>query len=182
MDTRLTITQRKVNFLAQNIDELLLDPDLLSVILEELAMILEEFQVQQETLLQNQENELKKYQYYQALFHSAPEAYLITNPQGIIQHINYQASLMFKESPLRLVNKPLIIFIPRSHHQSFYQMLDKMTLTYSQTYQSYFPTIQDELEIPIQSKKLAPFPVKMKITTLHDEQHQLQGLRWLIVA
>ncbi|MBK1989597.1 PAS domain-containing protein [Sphaerospermopsis aphanizomenoides BCCUSP55] len=83
----------------------------------------EEVYQQTEELLQTNNLLETERQHYRELFEFAPEAYLVTNQQGIIQEANQAAAELLNISQNFLVGKPIINFIPREQYQHFYSEL-----------------------------------------------------------
>ncbi|HEY9747603.1 MAG TPA: PAS domain-containing protein, partial [Allocoleopsis sp.] len=94
-------------------------PELLNESLEELRTALEELHVAEEELRQQNEELLKarelaelERQRYAELFESAPDGYLVTDAQGLIQEANQAAARLFNIERSYLIGKPLITFVP----------------------------------------------------------------------
>jgi PAS domain S-box-containing protein len=111
---KLQLAQQRVEILAHRKDELLLSPDILGIVLEELAVTLEELQVQYEMLIDNQEKAEQERLHYQNLFELAPECYLVTNRQGIIEEANQAVTRFFNMGREFLLGKPLIVLVAES--------------------------------------------------------------------
>ncbi|WP_017655135.1 PAS domain S-box protein [Fortiea contorta] len=93
---------------------------------EEIQQTLEELQVVEEELRQRNEElataheiaELER-QRYQDLFEFAPDGYLVTDTQGIIQEANQAAAIMLGVQQKFLVGKPLVVFIAQQDYSAF---------------------------------------------------------------
>ncbi|MEO3705380.1 PAS domain-containing protein [Trichormus azollae] len=83
----------------------------------------EELYEQNEELIQTRNLLEKERQHYQELFEFAPDGYLVTNQQGIIQKANHTAAQLLNIAQNFLVGKPIINFIPREQYQHFYSEL-----------------------------------------------------------
>jgi len=116
---KLQLAQQRVEILADRKDELLLSPDILGIVLEELAVTLEELQVQYEMLIENQEKAEQERLHYQNLFELAPECYLVTNRQGIIEEANQAATQLLNMNREFLLGKPLIVLVAEGDRRKF---------------------------------------------------------------
>lgn len=110
-----------------------IQPDMISAVLAELQNALEELKIAEEEVYQQKE-ELEntlvlltaERQRYQDLFEFAPEAYLLTDPNGVIQEANRAAATLLNISHNFLIGKPLIIFVTQLDHLVFYQYLEQL--------------------------------------------------------
>jgi two-component system, OmpR family, sensor histidine kinase VicK len=170
IEAKLQNAQKKVSILSQNTNQLLLEPELLSSALEELAVVLEELNVQHEELLQTrQELELERQRYWE-LFEFAPDAYIVTDTQGVIQQANrFTAGLLGVRKDF-LVGKPLVIFVSQAERRAFHNKL----------------TQPEELlqyrhwQIEIQPRLGEVFPAAVAVTPVYDREKQIIGWRWLL--
>ncbi|MCC5634464.1 response regulator [Nostoc sp. CHAB 5844] len=78
--------------------------------------------IEAEMLLQN-ETIIAERQIYHDLFKLAPNAYLVTNADGIILEINYTAAALLNVFPSWLIGKSLINFVAKPEHQFFLSKL-----------------------------------------------------------
>ena len=90
----------------------------LGIVSEELQVALEELQQQNEELRSAQMALEVQYSRYQELFEFAPNAYMVTDEQGIIQEANSNAANIFNVSQRFLIGKPLILFIAEEKRQT----------------------------------------------------------------
>ena len=138
-----------------------------SIALEELHVAVEELQQQNRELLATRQQVEQERERYQELFEEAPDGYLVTNEQGIIQEANRAAATLLNVAQRFLVGKPLSIFIAQSAQNRFHlEALLKM------------PSLQD-WEINLQPRDGEPFPVAISVSASNHFSH-LQGWRWLI--
>ncbi|MGI2902918.1 helix-turn-helix domain-containing protein [Tolypothrix sp. VBCCA 56010] len=84
-----------------------------------LQLAAEELYVQNEELIRTRNLLEEQCQRYQNLFYFAPNAYLLTNTQGIIQEANNLACRFFKVPQNSLIGKALIKFIPLEERRRF---------------------------------------------------------------
>ena len=103
---------------------------------EELQSAKEELQQQNDELGATQRYLVAERQRYQAFFDFAPEAYLVTDQNGIICQANLAAVTQLSIPARRLIGKPLGVFIAQADRHVFRTQLahlppfpDKLTLT-----------------------------------------------------
>lgn len=108
----------------------LLDETTLVETLSQLSIALEELQVAQEEIQQQNEEmqviltTIKEERLrYQALFDFAPEAYLVTDINGIIQEANHATAELLDMPAQHLTGKPLAVFVARESKQAFYRLM-----------------------------------------------------------
>jgi two-component system, OmpR family, sensor histidine kinase VicK len=170
LETRLHNAQLKVGILSQHTNELLLEPELLSSALEELAVILEELNIQHEELLQTrQELELERQRYWE-LFEFAPDTYIVTNTQGVIQQANRFSAGFFGVRKEFLLGKPLVVFVSNAERKAFYEELSQPEKL----------LLHRHWQIEIQPRRGKPFPATIAVSPVYDTQKQIVGWRWLL--
>lgn len=152
-------------------------PDLLPVAVEELRTALEELQVAEEELrYQNQQLLTTRHQLeverqrYQDLFEFAPDCYLLTNSQGIIQEANLVAAKLFNLPQKYLLNKPLITFVVDQERQNFINEL--LRLQQKERVQ--------EWELVMQARNGLPFDAAITVAAMYNQNGVFIGMRWLV--
>ncbi|OUL20050.1 PAS sensor protein [Nostoc sp. T09] len=80
---------------------------------EEMQANLKLMQLLEEELLQHNEKIIAECKVYHDLFKFAPNAYLVTNAEGIILEINYTAAALLNLLPSLLIGKSLINFVSK---------------------------------------------------------------------
>lgn len=139
----------------------------LGVVSEELQVSLEELQQQNEELrLAQIALEVQK-QRYQELFEFAPNAYLVTNEQGIIQEANCTAANLFNVSQRFLIGKPLIVFIAEEKRQLFHVQLTQLQQGNN----------TEKLNLRFLPRNLQPFNAELLVSKISDWEGNLVGLR-----
>ncbi|AFZ24086.1 PAS domain S-box [Cylindrospermum stagnale PCC 7417] len=141
---------------------------------EELQQTLEELQVVEEELRQQNEElavareivELER-QRYQDLFEFAPDGYLVTDADGIIQETNHAAANLLSVRKKYLVGKPLVVFIAQSDRQSFITQL--RNLQHLQHWETF-----------LQPRDGVPFAASIRVAVVCDAQGKRIGCRWLL--
>jgi PAS domain S-box-containing protein len=91
--------------------------------IEELAATVEELHAINEDLTQSQQAALETQQRYQELFEGVPEAYLVTDLQGVIQEANRRAAYLLNIDRSQLVGLPLAVFIAQDMRPCFWSQL-----------------------------------------------------------
>ena len=147
-------------------------------ILEELSTALEELYVAQEELHQQNEELIAtrhvietERQRYQELFEFAPDGYLMTDAQGIIQEANHAAATLLHVRPHRLTSKPLLVFIAEEGRKEL---------------RTYLSQLQEkrrtrwEWETRLQPRAEESFPAALTAAPVRDSQGQIVALRWLL--
>ncbi|ALF55826.1 PAS/PAC sensor protein [Nostoc piscinale CENA21] len=89
----------------------------------EIQTNLELIKTVEQELLQQNETLISERQVYHDLFKLAPNAYLVTNAEGIILEINYTAAALLNVFPSLLIGKSLINFVAQTEHQLFISKL-----------------------------------------------------------
>jgi len=141
----------------------------LQVTLEELQCFQEELHVQNEELvLLSRTAELEKIR-YQDLFNFAPDGYLVTDRQGLIQEANQAASDLLASSPDFLVGKPLILFLPEPDRRTLLHRLCQLRSL--QTSQQW--------ELRLKPRNRSSFPASITVSASYSLEGELIGYRCL---
>lgn len=113
---------------AAEIDAPILDEALerLTATLEELHVSAEELATQNEQLRELQRELEVERQRYAGLFRAAPEAYLVTDPHGIIREANDRASDMLGRTPDDLTGKPFASFVAEDEARTFRSWVNEL--------------------------------------------------------
>jgi PAS domain S-box-containing protein len=143
----------------------------LSAALEELHVATEELRQQNEELLATRQAIEAERQRYQDLFEFAPEGYLVTDLNGIIQEANHAATAALDVDQEFLMGKPLLVFVAEEDRKTFHDRLAGLRTDTS--------TAQD-WEIGLQPRHGAPFPASMTVGKVRDKAGRLDGFRWLL--
>jgi PAS domain S-box-containing protein len=147
---------------------------------EELRVAQEEMCVQNEALHQSQQSFQNEHQRYLDLLHFAPDAYLVTDLQGVIQEANRAALALLNAGPRSLLGKPLAVFVPQDKRQAFRTSLSDAGRG----------SDVREHETWLQPPKAPPLSVVMRVAAIRTpsgnggrtERGVREGLRWLIRA
>lgn len=170
MNQKINDAQNHLDFLLGRSDQFLLQPELLTTVLEELSIAVEELQVQHsEIVATRQELELQR-QYYQELFELAPDSYFVTDLQGIIHECNQATQSLLNLSENFIKQKPLAIFVTKAERKNFRNKLNKLkTVKQLNNWETYFERKND-----------SPIPVMISVSMIFDEKQEAIGMRWLI--
>jgi PAS domain S-box-containing protein len=150
--------------------------EVLPELLEDLHTALEELHVAEEE--QYQQNEAlaaarltaeAERQRYQELFDFAPDGYLVTDSDGIIQETNRAAAALLGMPQPRLLDRLLTDFIAEEERQAFSAFVPQLR---------QLESLQD-WEIRLQPWAGATFPAELTMATIRTSQGVV-GLRWLL--
>ncbi|WP_138506512.1 helix-turn-helix domain-containing protein [Nostoc sp. PA-18-2419] len=130
----------------------------------------EELYQQNEELIQTRNWLEAERQHYQDLFELAPDGYLITNTEGIIQEANHTAAKLFNVSKNFLVGKLIINFVPLEERQ---QVCDEL-IQLSQSGRA------KELLIRLQQSHGELFDAALTVLVVRNLQGKATSLRWML--
>lgn len=181
--------QQRLTFVLQAIKQASTQPTLLSEALEELSVTIEELHQQSEELALTQQSLALERQRYQDLFEFAPDGYLVTTIQGVIQEANQMAATLLNIQSQFLVGKPLVAFVAETDRQAFCNQLNQfirgkpLTCKHrddqSEHWRGALP--MQDWEIHLQPRGDPPsFPAAVVFSTVCDPQGKWIGLRCLI--
>ena len=166
----IQLSHQRLESLFNRINQAADQSEILSTLLEEFSITLEELdQQQQESATTNNASQIEL-QHYRELFNSTSEAYIVTNITGEIQTANPATSTMLNISPNHLTGKPLPGFVAESHRQAFRTKLKQVNQS--------SPSIA--WEVQLQPRHSESFPAAIAVSPIRDNQGKLTGLRWLI--
>ncbi|MEA5623906.1 ATP-binding protein [Nostoc sp. UHCC 0251] len=137
---------------------------------EELQITLEELKIASEELKATRIVVEKERQRYQELFDLAPDGYLVTDTNGIILEANHAATIYLNVLQRFLIGKPLITFIARADHQSFFNYLTQLQHL----------NRGGEWEVCIQPREKICFDVALTVVTVRNQEGKAVALRWLM--
>ncbi len=149
-------------------------PELFEALYQELMTVLEEVEVYEEELAaQNSELEAQRHEVerqrlrYEDLFHFAPEAYLVTDLNGVVREANRMASTLLNTEQRYLIGKPLITFIEENNRKRFRLLLSTSQGT-------------SDFDIPIEPRKLSRLDVSVRMAFVMDERGKPFEIRWVL--
>ncbi|MBD2694102.1 PAS domain-containing hybrid sensor histidine kinase/response regulator [Anabaena catenula] len=143
----------------------------ISISLEELNVLVEELQQQNEELIATRQQVDAERQRYLDLFNFAPDGYLVTDVEGVIQEANYIAAQLLNVRHSYLIGKPLTVFVHAEERQNF----RKLMLQLQQEGQIRIT----ELHI-FHNEDSTDFPAEVTAVIERDRTGKVTGLRWLL--
>jgi PAS domain S-box-containing protein len=108
---------------------------------------------------------------YRELFEFAPDAYLVTDLAGIIQDVNFAATVLFGCAKDRIKSKPLPFYLTPESRQGFFTRLARLS-TGRETNLSW--------EATLQAPRATPLYAVLSATVIEFPGARPGGLRWLI--
>jgi PAS domain S-box-containing protein len=158
------LPQQQQQLLRESLDEL-------SASIEELQLATETLKQQNEELLLNRQQLALEKQYYQKLFDTAPDCYIITSKNGTITEVNQKTTELLGISAKFLIKKSLAVFINGDLRKEYYTKLKQI-----QRGEISEATLQLELT----PRKQAPLTVECLISGICDSLGEIVALRWRI--
>jgi PAS domain S-box-containing protein len=141
-----------------------------SNVVEELLVAEEELRAQTEVLQSSQMAIAAQQQRYQDLFEFAPDAYLVTTVDGMIQEANRAATQQIGLAARFLIDKPLSVFVVPEQRMMFREKLTKLVDT----------TDCQEWEFSLESRLDYIFDAAMTVSVVRNEVDQPIAVRWSI--
>lgn len=109
-------------------------------------------------------------QRYQDLFEFAPDGYLVTDINGVIQEANRAVAQLLNVSQKFLVGKPLYIFFAQEVRDDlFAKLIQLQQVNFAQ-----------EWEVRLQPRNNTPFSAALTVAAMRKPDGDLTGLRWLL--
>jgi PAS domain S-box-containing protein len=177
---QIDTAQERLRELVQQIDQ----PDadsraLVETAVEQLSNSLEELHVAQEELRQQNEELLAtrkeleaERQRYQELFSFAPDGYLVTNAEGMIQEANRAVSALLGLRQDYLIGKPLVIFVPEAERVAYYAFLKRLRTACDADHEPW--------KTRLQPREGQPFHTALSVAPVCNAPDEVTGLRWLV--
>jgi PAS domain S-box-containing protein len=109
-------------------------------------------------------------QRYQQLFEFAPDAYLVTDVNGLIQEANRAAATLLNRSQQFLVGKPLVCYVVEEERRAFRNQLHQ---------RRQVEGVQ-QWEVSLRSPHQTPLITAVRVGTIQTPEGQPIGLRWLM--
>jgi PAS domain S-box-containing protein len=143
--------------------------------LEELRLAVEELHMAEEELIRQNEElaatrrlaEAERYR-YQELFEGAPDGYIVTNAQGVVEEANRVAAALLQASPKLLSGKPLVTQVAETERKAFHALLNQMAT--SRRVQGW--------ELTLQGRRQEPIVVSVTVETVQNPDNAPHVLRW----
>ncbi len=163
----------------------------LGLALEELHVTTENLHQQNEALITTQQSLEVERQRSQNLFDFAPDAYVVTDPRGVIQVLNGVAATLLNLRRDFGVGKPLSLFLAPPDQAMIYAQLERIAQSHPPRSQPPSPQdsprsdpnqaiifFQDQ-EVTLQPREEVACPVALALSGECDPQGQLVRLYWL---
>ncbi|MBD1873862.1 HAMP domain-containing histidine kinase [Nodosilinea sp. FACHB-131] len=148
---------------------------LTTALLEELGLAVEELHIAEEELLaQNEQLAAANHiaeaerQRYQDLFNFAPDGYLVTDMNGVVQEANHAAVALLNLEQPYLIGKPLVTHVPPAERVSFRTLLSQIATSHR----------IEGWELTLQRRKAATITVSTTVEIVKDIEGNGVGLRW----
>lgn len=138
--------------------------------IEELRVAEEEMRAQNEALVASRDTVETWRHHYEDLFESAPNAYLVTDLQGVVREANQAAVGLLGLSKRFLKGKPFATLIPEEDRQAFRLLLLEMPRSPETV----------EREIRIKPRRREPLEASVTLSVVRDPQGLPSSLRWLV--
>jgi PAS domain S-box-containing protein len=107
---------------------------------------------------------------YRDLFEWAPEAYLVTDPEGVILEANRAAEELFGYAAGALREAPMERLLPASERQAFSAMLSRMRML----------EVVGDWELELCRRDKSGFPAAVTVAWMRNLRGRMGTLRWLI--
>ena len=141
--------------------------------LEELQVVEEELRQQNDELALAREVAERETYRYQDLFNFAPDGYVVTDPNGLIQEANQAIADLLALEQSDLINTSLAVYVFESDRRALRNLL------YELSCQPQLQKLQTD-ELNLAPPKRDAISVAITVTAIRDNQMQLVGARWLI--
>lgn len=141
--------------------------------LEQLHAAQEELRKQNQELAIAREIAEAERQRYQDLFDFAPDAYVVTNADGIIQEVNQVLAALVEVNRENLIQTPLVNYIAASEHEGFKNLLKELRQ------QPGLQKLQTD-ELSLQLADQSSLSVAITGRANRNSQGHILEIRWLI--
>jgi PAS domain S-box-containing protein len=144
----------------------------LSTTLEQLHAASDELSSQNNALAAAQVELEAERQHYRDLFEFAPDGYIVTSEDGIIQKANQAASDLLHVPSGKLAGKPLAIFIAEADRKEFRNGVNNL--------QAQPDRRNQEWEMQVQPRHGQQFPVSITVSPIYPAANATGQLLWLL--
>lgn len=152
-------------------------PELLPQAFKELYSTSKMVQLAAQELYQHHEELIKtrnwleaEHQRYQDLFEFAPESYLVTNREGIIQEANLAAAQLLNVSRQLLLGQPIVNFVRLEEREPFSSEISQL----------YHSDGVRELVVQLQRNQSESFDAAVTVGVVRNQQGKANSLGWLL--
>jgi PAS domain S-box-containing protein len=145
----------------------------ISAAIESLRAAYEELRLQGEQLLLSQRTLEEARREYQELFDFAPDAYIVTDAEGIIRRANSAVSALVGYARRYVIGKPLVTLVHPSASRRFLLNLQRL--------QTGAGDGVEEWEMLFRARRREPpIDVAVRVAPMRDRGGTLTGLLWLL--
>jgi len=137
--------------------------------IEELYVAEEELRLQHEELLSARAELEDQRRRYEELFQLAPDAYIVTDPLGIVREVNRAAAALVGVEPRFLRGKPLMTFVDGTDRPELRALINTFG-TASQV---------ADWSLRIVPRNGTPIAVSASASAARDGRNELVGIRWI---
>jgi PAS domain S-box-containing protein len=141
----------------------------LSVTLHDLQVVAAELREQNDQLTASRQAAEVERRRYQEMFEFAPDGYLLTNAQGVIQEANRAAAALLRVPAQFLVGKLLNHFVAEEDRGAFRAMLERACKEGA-----------GQMAVCVQPREGASFPGELRVGIARDIQRRQVGLWWVV--
>ena len=155
------------------------DAPLLETLITELSSSLEELRVAEEELRAQGadlataqgviETERRR---YQELFDLAPDAYLVTDPKGVVLEANRAAGTLLRNPRLYLIGKPVGAFVAEQDFSTFTAKLKDLRTAKADRVL--------EWEVRLRERRGVAVAAEVRVAPVRDRDGNVTSLRWLM--
>jgi PAS domain S-box-containing protein len=142
----------------------------LQTALEELQVSEEELRQQNETLAESREALEAERARYRDLFHFAPDAYLLTDAEGVVREANRAAASLLGVGEQALAGKPLAVFVDARARRDFRQLLARLA----------GEERMEDWELHLHPRRGGPVDASCSVAAVRGRDGAVEGLRWLL--
>lgn len=144
----------------------------LNVAVEELAASAEEHRRQADELRESRWALEREQRRYRDLFEDAPDAYLVTDPLGVVREANRKAVDLFAVRKRFLLGKPLVLFVAEEVRPAFRSELTRLGAGTAPG--------GDRYEFRMTPRGQPPFEAEVSVTAVTTEGGRPTSLRWTV--
>jgi PAS domain S-box-containing protein len=136
----------------------------LSASLEELSVAVEELKRQNTALLLTRNELDHERQRYQRLFDFSPDAYLVTNGEGVVLMANQSATTLLGMNERYWVGKPLTVFIALESYSVIYHHLTRIQAALAATTSDAVSHFLHDQWLQLRPRQGDPFPASLSLS------------------
>jgi PAS domain S-box-containing protein len=148
----------------------ILDRAELEVLLEELVLVDEELATQNAELQDTRDALYRERVRYEELFELAPDAYLLTDGNGLVVEANRAAAVLLGLERKFLLGKPLQVFVPERGRSEFRGRVRELESA----------TLPSEWRLRLVSRDCRPIEAAASVAAIRTRDQKFMGLRWSI--